>query len=80
MAGDSARTGSAVLKKPRIIFLMNEILVFINNEANIYQWKLVGDSPECIPKLIECKDENIMNHILDFVACTASRRNNTQKV
>jgi hypothetical protein len=30
------------------------------------QWKLVGDSPECILKLIECDDENLMNHILDL--------------
>jgi hypothetical protein len=32
----------------------------------MYHWKFVGDSPECILKLIECDDENLMNHILDL--------------
>ena len=53
-------------QKPRIIFLMNEIALSINDRPNIYHRKLVGDSPECILKLNECDDENLMNHILDL--------------
>jgi hypothetical protein len=45
---------------------MNEISVSINDQANIYHRKLVGECPEGILKLIECDDENLMNHILDL--------------
>jgi hypothetical protein len=82
MAGISSRTGNAVPEKPRIISLMNEILVCINDQANIYHWKLVGDYPECIQKLIECDDENLMNLILDLCGSLlydSNKKNNTQK-
>jgi hypothetical protein len=81
MAGDYSRSGNAVPRKPRIISLMNEILMCINDRADIYHWKLVGDSPECILKLIECDDENFMNLILDLCGLymMTPRRNNTQK-
>jgi hypothetical protein len=41
--------------------------VSIDDQADIYHWELVGDSPECILKLIECNDENLINHI--WVIC-----------
>jgi hypothetical protein len=74
MAGDSSRTGKAVPEKPRTVSLMNEILMCINDQADIYHWKLVGDSPECILKLIECDDENLMNNILDLCGLYDSKK------
>ncbi len=74
MTGNSFRTGNTVPGKPRIISLTNEIFVSINDQANIYHWKLVGDSPECILKLIECDDENLMNHILDLCGLYDSKK------
>jgi hypothetical protein len=53
---------------------MNEILVCINDQAGVYHRKLVGDSPECILKLIECEDENLMNHVLDLCGMYDSKK------
>jgi hypothetical protein len=58
---------------------MNEIIMCINDQANIYHWKLVGDSPECILKLIECDDENFINHILDLCGLYDSKKKQNTK-
>jgi hypothetical protein len=48
--------------------------VSINDRAKTYHWKLAGDSPECILKLIECDDENLMNHTFDICGLYGSKK------
>jgi hypothetical protein len=78
--GDATSTGNSVPEKPRIVSLMNEIIVSINDRADIYHWNLIGDSPECILNLIECGDENLRNHILDLCGLYDSKKKQYTKV
>ncbi len=43
--------------------MLGDIVASIHKRADSYFWKLVGDSPECLSTLMECK-QHLMIHIL----------------
>jgi hypothetical protein len=51
------------VEKVEVSKLLHAIVLSVHARANVYHWKIIGDSPECLSELLGCSNL-VMCHIL----------------
>jgi hypothetical protein len=52
-------------EKVKVTKLLHALVLSIHARANVYHWKIIGDSPECLSELLGCS-HLVMCHILSM--------------
>jgi hypothetical protein len=53
-------------EKAKVMKLLHTIVSSIHARANVYHWKVIGDSSECCSELLGCGHLVAMYHILSM--------------